>query len=68
MKGYDLFELAVRNHELGLRHAGAQERRALVEILDARADIERLPAAVALAQQRLAHHDRIERRDEGAHR
>ena len=31
-------------------------------------DIERLAAAVALAQQRLAHHQRIERRDEGAHR
>ena len=38
------------------------------QILDARADIEGLAAAIALAQQRLAHHDRIERRDEGAHR
>ena len=32
------------------------------------ADVERLAAAVALAQQRLAHHQRIERRHEGAHR
>ena len=40
----------------------------LGEILDARADIERLAAAIALAQQRLAHDQRIERRDEGAHR
>ena len=31
-------------------------------------DVERLAAAVALAQQRLADHDRVERRDEGAHR
>ncbi len=38
------------------------------EVLDARAHIERLPAAIALAQQRLAHHQRIERRHEGAHR
>ena len=38
------------------------------EVLDARADIERLAAAIALAQQRLAHDQRIERRDEGAHR
>ena len=38
------------------------------EVLDARADVERLAAAIALAQQRLAHHQRIERRHEGAHR
>ena len=31
-------------------------------------DVEGLAAAVALAQQRLAHDDRVERRDEGAHR
>ena len=41
---------------------------ALGEVLDARADIEGLAAAIALAQQRLAHDERIERRDEGAHR
>ena len=38
------------------------------EILDARADIEGLAAAITLAQQRLAYDHRIERRDEGAHR
>ncbi len=38
------------------------------EVLDARADIERLAAAIAFAQQRLAHDQRIERRHEGAHR
>ena len=31
-------------------------------------DIEALPAAIMLAQQRLADHQRIEGRDEGAHR
>ena len=49
------------------RHVLVEERLGVGQILDARADIERLAAAIALAQQRLAHHDRIERRDEGAH-
>ena len=40
----------------------------LGEVLDARADVEGLAAAIALAQQRLAHDHRIERRHEGAHR
>src|SRR6185437_11684443 len=38
------------------------------EILDARADIEALAAAILLAQQRLADRDSVERRDEGADR
>jgi hypothetical protein len=39
----------------------------LVEIGDTRRDIEDLPAAVALAQDRLADHDGIERHHKGAH-
>ena len=46
----------------------AQEVADLGEIGDARHDIEALAAAIALAQQRLADHQRIEGRDEGAHR
>ena len=46
----------------------AQERRRLVEVLDARADIEGLAAAIALAQQRLADDERVEGRNEGPHR
>ena len=38
------------------------------EILDPRHDIERLAAAIALAQQRLADHQGIVRRHEGTHR
>ena len=49
------------------RHVLVEELLGVGEILDARADIEGLAAAIALAQQRLAHHHRIERRDEGAH-
>jgi hypothetical protein len=45
----------------------SQERFGFGEVFDARADAKRLAAAIALAQQRLAH-DRIERRNEGAHR
>ena len=60
--------LAVRDDEFALGRVLAQERRRFVEVLDARADIERLAAAIALAQQRLAHDQRVERRDEGAHR
>ena len=41
---------------------------ALGEVADARADVEALSAAIALAQQRLAHDQRVEGRDEGAHR
>ncbi len=56
---HDVFELradhlAVRLHEAHLGHMLAQERGHLVEIGDARHDIEALAAAIALAQQRLA--------------
>ncbi len=60
--------LAVGDRDAHLRHVLVEERFGLGEILDARTDVKRLPAAIALAQQRFAHHDRIERRDEGADR
>ena len=44
-----------------------EERLDLGDVLDARHDVEGLPAAIALAQQGLAHDQRIERRHEGAH-
>ncbi len=59
--------LAVGDGDAHLRHGLVEEGLGLGEILDARADIKGLAAAVALAQQRFAHHHRIERRDEGAH-
>ena len=70
---HDVFDhrrrhLAVRDRDLHLRHMLVEEILCLGEIVDARADIERLAAAIALAQQRLAHHQRIEGRDERAHR
>ena len=46
----------------------SQEGLDFAEILDARHDIEGLAAAIALAQQRLADEQRVERRDEGADR
>ena len=60
--------LAVRDADLHLRHMLVQEGRRVVEVGDARHDIEALAAAVMLAQQRLAHDHRIERRHIGAHR
>ena len=70
---HDVFEhgrrhLAVRDRDPHLRHVLVEEILGAGQVLDARADVERLAAAIALAQQRLAHHQRIERRDEGAHR
>ncbi len=53
---------------LHLRHLLVEEVLDLGDVLDARHDIEALAAAIALAQQRLAHDQRIEGRDEGAHR
>ncbi len=50
-----------------LRHVLVEIVLHLGEILDARAHIEGLAAAIALAQQRLAHDQRIERRHRGAH-
>ena len=60
---HDVFEhgrrhLAVRDRDLHLRHVLVEEVLGAGEILDARADIERLAAAIALAQQRLAHDQR----------
>ena len=58
----------MRDGDADLGHHFAQFLAHLVEIGDARRDIEDLPAAVPLAQDRFAHHDRIERHDKGAHR
>ena len=60
--------LSVRHRDPHFRHVLVEEILDARQILDARADVERLTAAIALAQQRLAHDHRIERRDEGAHR
>ena len=49
------------------RHMFVKKLLGPAEILDARTDVKRLPAAVALAQQRLAHDHWIKRRNEGAH-
>ncbi len=70
---HDVFEhlrrhLAVRDRDLHLRHVLVEEILGAGQVLDPRADVERLAAAIALAQQRLAHDQRIERRHEGAHR
>ena len=60
--------LAVRHRDLHLGHVLVEEVLHLGEIVDARADIERLAAAIALAQQRLADHQRIVWRHKGAYR
>ena len=70
---HDVFEhggrhLPVRHRDAHFRHILVEKFFGVGEVLDARADIKGLAAAVALAQERLAHHDRIERRDERAHR
>ena len=54
--------------DLRLRHLLVEEGLHVAEIVEARHHVEGLPAPVALAQQRLADEQRIERRDEGAHR
>ena len=59
--------LTVRDDDLGLRHRLAQEGLRLVELLDARADVEALAAAIALAEQGFAHQEFVERRNESAH-
>ena len=59
--------LPMRDDEFRLGQVFAQEGRRFLEILDARADEERLAAAIALAQQRFAHDQRVEGRDETAH-
>ncbi len=57
----------MRLHEADFGHLLAEERGDIVEIGDARHHVEALPAAIALAQERFAQCDRIERRDKGAH-
>ena len=54
---HDVLELgrrqpAMRHRELHFRHLGAEELRHVLEIGDARHDIEALAAAIVLAQQR----------------
>jgi hypothetical protein len=71
--GHHVFQHAGRHLAVGdgnahLRHGLVEEGLGVGEILDARADVEALAAAIALAQQRFAHHDRVEGRDKGAHR
>ena len=56
---------------MAMRISGTSSRSSLGDlrqVLDARADIEDLAAAVVLAQDRLAHGHAVERHDEGAHR
>ena len=50
--------LAVRDGDLHLRHTLVEEILDLREIIDARYHVEGLAAAIALAQQRLADHQR----------
>ena len=56
------------DRDLHLRHVLVEEILDAGEVLDPRHDVERLSAAVAFAQQRLADHQGIVRRHEGAHR
>ena len=71
--GHHIFQdmgvhLAMRHRRLYFRHRRLQEGVGLSQIGDARRNKEALSAAIMLAQQGLAHHQRIERRHEGAHR
>ena len=54
--------------DVGLGDIGAHEFRRLVQIGDARADIEHLAAAPQFALQRLAHDNAVERQNKGSHR
>ena len=58
----------MRDRVFDLRHDLAQPLAHLVEIGDARHDVEDLPAAVALAHDRLAQRHRVVGHHEGAHR
>ena len=58
----------MRDRDPHFRHGLVEEFLGAGEILDARTDIEGLPAAIAFAQQRFAHNQAVERRDESAHR
>ncbi len=70
--GHALLEIArrhlpMRDDEFRLRHGLAQKCGGVVQIFDARTDEKGLAAAIMFAQQRLAHDERIERRNEAAH-
>ena len=58
----------MRERNLRLRHVLVEKVLHAREILDPRHHVERLTAAIAFAQQRLADHQRIVWRDEGADR
>ena len=58
---------AMRHGHADLGHQLAQLGRDGGQVLDARADIEGLAAAILLAQQGFADGDAVEGRDEGAH-
>ena len=63
---HPLARLPVGDGDLQLRHLIVQEFLDACKIRQARRDIEALPSAIALAQQRFAHHQRVEGCDEGA--
>jgi hypothetical protein len=72
-RGHHVFEFSRRQLAVGLgdaqiRHCFAQEFGNLVEIGYARHDIIGLPAAIALAFQRISDNDRIEWRNIGSDR
>ena len=60
--------LAMGDRDLHLRHVLVEKVLHAGEIFDARHHVERLAAAIAFAQQRLADHQGIVRRHEGADR
>ena len=60
--------LPVRHRDTHFRHILIEKFLFAGEVFDTRAHIKGLSAAIFLAQQCLAHRDRIERRDECAHR
>jgi len=68
--GHDVLDdgrwhLAMRYRHLHLRHVLVEKILHAREVLDARRHVERLPAPVAFAQQRLADHQGIMWGDEG---
>src|SRR5205085_9712627 len=68
---HDVFELArghltVGDGDFDFRHVLFEKLPDAGYVLDTRTDVKRLPAPVALAEQRLAHDERIEGRDERA--
>ena len=71
--GHHLLQLGGRQPAMGDRafHLGHQLGDAIghpVDVGQPRADVEDLAAAIALAQDRLAHHHRVEGQDESTHR